>query len=223
MISIRGRWISWCVPISALTSAIFFLSSALAADVVVKRKNIDNLTAQELAAYEHAIQIMKDRSAANQYDKSGYLWQAWVHNCPSTWVPKDGKEDGRKPLCNFWQGGAPTDRTNYNLAHPGMCEHGKDLFLPWHRAEFYYFEAILQDTDPQGTITDSRGQKGPSTKNIAVPYWNWTRPPTGLRYPVAFENQKSPLFHDNRAADAIAPGTAFPFASPYLIAYMIRF
>jgi len=35
-----------------------------------------------------------------------------------------------------------------SLAHPGMCEHGKDLFLPWHRAEFYYFEKILQGADP---------------------------------------------------------------------------
>jgi tyrosinase len=225
MVAIEGRWSSWWLPTLALAGVIFSLSPALAADQIVQRKNIDKLTPQELAAYEHAIQIMKDRSATNQYDKTGYLWQAWVHNCPATWVPKDGKEDGRKPLCNFWQGGAPAtaDRPRYNLLHPGMCEHGKDLFLPWHRAEFYYFETVLQGTDPQGTITDSRGQTGPSTKNLAVPYWNWTRPPTGARYPLAFENPKSPLFHDNRASDPISSGSAYPFASAYLVAYMIRF
>lgn len=195
---------------------------ALAADGVLKRKNIDDLTPQELAAYEHAIQIMKDRSAKNQYDKSGLLWQAWVHNCPSTWVPKDGKEDGRDPGCHFWTRPPQPDPAKYELAHPGMCEHGKDLFLPWHRAEFYFFEKIVQGADPDGTITDSRGRTGPSTKNVAVPYWNWTRAPSGGRYPVAFEDEKSPLFHKKRARDPIAPGNSYPFASLYLISYMVQ-
>ena len=31
------------------------------------RKNIDMLTPQELVAYEHAVQILKDRSAENPY------------------------------------------------------------------------------------------------------------------------------------------------------------
>lgn len=195
---------------------------ALAADVL-KRKNVDNLTAQELAAFEHAIQIMKDRSAKNQYDRSGYLWQAWVHNCVSTYVPKDGKPDGRKPICDFWEGGPPDDLAKYDLAHPGMCEHGKDLFLPWHRAQFYYFEKILQGTDPDGTIADSRGQTGPSTRAVTVPYWNWTRPPSGVRYPAAYEKPTSPLFHENRNHDPIAPGSAFPFATSFLLGYMIQF
>ena len=165
---------SWRPACLALIGLLVATSSALADDIV-KRKSIDKLTAQELAAYEHAIQIMKDRSKANQYDKSGFLWQAWVHNCPAVWVPKDGKDDGREPLCDFWEGREPDDTSKYNLAHPGMCEHGKDLFLPWHRAEFYYFEKILQATDPDGVITDSRGQKGPSTKNVPVP---WRSPGT---------------------------------------------
>jgi len=213
---------------AAALEILFVLSmlSALAATAdIVKRKNIDKLTPQELAAYEHAIQILKDRSKANQYDKTGYLWQAWVHNCVSTWVPNDGKEDGRPPVCNFWEGGEPedADKAKYTLARPGMCEHAKDLFLPWHRAEFYYFEKVLQATDPDGTITDSRGQKGPSTKNLGVPYWNWTRVPSGKRYPAAFENPKSPLFDDTRAGDPIAQGSAYPFASLYLVGYMVRF
>lgn len=207
----------------AICAAAFLLAlaPALAADVL-KRRNIDDLSRQELAAYEHAIQIMKDRSAKNQYDKSGYLWQAWVHNCPSTWVPKDGKEDHRTPGCSFWTRVAPPDQTNYVLAHPGMCEHGKDLFLPWHRAEFYFFEKILQGSDPDGTITDSRGQTGPSTKTVTVPYWNWTRAPSGARYPRAFENPQSPLFHANRASDAVAPANSYPFSSRYLISYMVQ-
>ena len=207
----------------AVCALVFFIAVPALAQNVLKRKNIDSLTPQELAAFEHAIQIMKDRSKRNQYDKTGFLWQAWVHNCPSTWVPKDGKEDGRDPVCNAWEGGEPADTTNYVLAHPGMCEHGKDLFLPWHRAQFYYFEKILQGTDPDGTITDSRGQTGPSTRNVTVPYWNWTRPPSGGRYPKAFEREGSPLFHKNRASDPIAPGQSFAFATSFLLGYMIHF
>ena len=217
----RMRWRVTRFSIGVLLSLC--MGPALAADGVLKRKNIDNLTTQELAAFEHAIQIMKDRSAKNQYDKSGYLWQAWVHNCPSKWVPKNGKEDGRKPVCDFWERERPDDPSKYELAHPGMCEHGKDLFLPWHRAQFYYFERILQGTDPDGTIADSRGKTGPSTKNVTVPYWNWTRPPTGGRYPAAYENLTSPLFHKNRASDPIAPGSAFPFATSFLLGYMVHF
>lgn len=203
--------------------AFFITVGPVLAQNVLKRRNIDDLSPQELSAYEHAIQILKDRSAKNQYDKSGLLWQAWVHNCPSTWVPKDGKEDNRVPGCSFWTKVPPPDQTNYVLARPGMCEHGKDLFLPWHRAEFYFFEKIIQGADPDGTITDSRGQTGPSTRNVTVPYWNWTRAPSGARYPVAFENPNSPLFHKNRSSDPIAPGNSYPFASRYLISYMVQF
>ena len=199
----RAVWRQFAVCAAAFLIAF---SPALAADVL-KRRNIDDL---------------KDRSATNQYDKSGFLWQAWIHNCPSTWVPKDGKEDHRTPGCSFWTRVPPPDQTNYVLARPGMCEHGKDLFLPWHRAEFYFFEKILQGADPDGTIADSRGQTGPSTKNVTVPYWNWTRAPSGARYPKAFENPQSPLFHTNRASDLVAPGNSYPFSSLYLISYMVQ-
>jgi hypothetical protein len=215
------RSVRWLAAIGFLAGMFLTILPASAADVL-KRRNIDDLSPNELAAYEHAIQILKDRSAQNQYDKSGYLWQAWIHNCPSTWVPKDGKEDHRVPGCSFWTRVPPPDQTNYVLARPGMCEHGKDLFLPWHRAEFYFFEKIIQGADPDGTITDSRGQRGPSTKNVTVPYWNWTRAPSGARYPKAFENQNSPLFHKNRASDPVAPGNSYPFSSLALISYMVQ-
>ncbi|WP_373413916.1 tyrosinase family protein [Ensifer aridi] len=58
--------------------------------------------------------------------------------------------------------------------NPG-CEHWKHQFFPWHRAMLSHFEEGLRSTDP-------------STRNVTVPYWDWTRPPSGKRYPVAFEN-----------------------------------
>ena len=73
----------------ALAALLMALTGAASAQVPL-RKNIDLLTKDELAAYEHAIQILKDRSNVNPYDKTGYLWQAWVHNCPFIWQPASG-------------------------------------------------------------------------------------------------------------------------------------
>lgn len=45
------------------------------------RKNIENLSASELSAYAHAIQITKDRSKANPNDPEGYdFWAAYHDN-----------------------------------------------------------------------------------------------------------------------------------------------
>jgi hypothetical protein len=45
-----------------------------------KRKNIETLTAAELQAYEHAIQIVKARSTANPNDPAGYQFWASLHD-----------------------------------------------------------------------------------------------------------------------------------------------
>lgn len=165
-----------------------------------QRKNIDLLTTQELAAYEHAIRILKNRSAVNPFDRSGYRWQAWVHNCPFIWQPANGvgAPDSHGDDCDFFSPDPPSP--GLVGVHPGVCEHGKDLFLLWHRAQFYYFEQILRRTDPDGLT-------GPPTRNVAIPFWNWTRAPTGVRYPKAFENENSPLFHihKKRNRDALTP------------------
>src|SRR5262249_50657322 len=169
------------------------LADGATAQVAV-RKNIDLLTPKELAAYEHAMQILKDKSEANGYDNAGYRWQAWIHNCPFIWQPQSGigAHDDR---CDR---GHPPPGPGMIGVHPGNCEHFKDVFLPWHRAHLYYFEQILRATEPDGTVTDSRGITGPSTKDVAIPFWNWTLPPSGTRYPKAFERVGSPLYHDNR-------------------------
>ena len=191
------------VPL-AIAMIVIALAGAASAQTPL-RKNIDLLSKDELAAYEHAIQIMKDRSAANPYDKSGYLWQAWVHNCTFIWQPANGigapgSHGGR---CDNAMVSPPAP--DFVASHPGVCEHHKDLFLIWHRAQFYYFEKILQATDPDGTVTDSRGMKGPGTRNVAVPFWNWTRPPSGVRYAKALEDRNSPLFHERRKQTAVTP------------------
>lgn len=71
------------------------------------------------------------------------------------------------------------------------CEHQNDLFFPWHRSLLYYFEEALRKTD-------ELGNSGPSTKDVTIPYWDWTVAPSGNRYPLRFEEENSPLSHSGR-------------------------
>jgi tyrosinase len=68
----------------------------------------------------------------------------------------------------------------------GPCEHKNDTFMPWHRAHLFLFEEALRRSDP------------PRTETVTVPYWNWSALPSGWRYPKAFENESSVLFHEFR-------------------------
>ncbi|MFY0598594.1 MAG: tyrosinase family protein [Cyclobacteriaceae bacterium] len=180
------------------------------------RKNIDELSPVELATYEHAIQLMQDKSAENPYLKDGYAWQAWVHNLNRVSVPKVNElKQGDMNPTQFYKYAGDTTYIDGTYGYPGMCEHAKDLFFFWHRAQFYYFEKVLQNTDPDGTIVDSKGNVYP-TKNLGVPFWNFTRKPTGVRFPEVFEDKSSVLYHTGRDTAAIA----YPFTSPYLLAYL---
>jgi tyrosinase len=51
------------------------------------------------------------------------------------------------------------------------CEHGTDLFLPWHRAYLYYFELALQTQVP----------------GVTLPWWDWT---VSDRLPKAYADDK---------------------------------
>jgi tyrosinase len=115
------------------------------------RKNIDSLTPQELADYEHALSKLQEISSGNPQSIDGYTYFEQLH-------------DGDL----------------------GPCEHKNDTFMPWHRAHLFLFEEALRRSDP------------PRTQNVTLPYWDWTALPSGGRYPKAFENRSSVLFHDFR-------------------------
>ena len=73
----------------------------------------------------------------------------------------------------------------------GPCEHKNDTFMPWHRAHLFLFEEALRRSDP------------PRTATVTVPYWDWSALPSGKRYPKAFENRSSALFHEFRKDRAV--------------------
>ena len=68
----------------------------------------------------------------------------------------------------------------------GGCVHASTDFLPWHRILLVQFETALQNSDP------------PRTSNVTLPYWDFSKPPTGRRFPKALEDQSSVLWHANR-------------------------
>src|SRR5882724_7013175 len=67
------------------------------------------------------------------------------------------------------------DRTRPD-GEPGGCEHRSERFFPWHRAHLAGFEKILRATDPARTA------------NVTIPYWDWTKPASGVRFPKALED-----------------------------------
>lgn len=92
----------------------------------------------------------------------------------------------------------PDDESGYdfqadlhNDTEVGPCEHGNDLFLPWHRAHLHYFEGLLQDADP------------PRTAGVTIPYWDWLHLESGPRkFPDAFyQTGLSAADRDEEAVD----------------------
>ena len=87
----------------------------------------------------------------------------------------------------------PNDPTGYDYQvqiHRQRCQHNSELIWPWHRAFLYYFEDLLRASDPDNPETP--------TKDVTLAYWDWTKPPSAVSYPTAFENPVSPLFHAGR-------------------------
>ena len=139
------------------------------------RRNIDSLTPQVLADYEHAVSRLLAISQQDPDSIDGYTYFEQLH-------------DGEL----------------------GPCEHANDTFMPWHRAHLFVFEEALRRSDP------------PRTENVAVPYWDWSALPSGSRFPKAFENTDSVLFHDFREATPIcrAAGDADCMRLPFPRAYL---
>lgn len=191
------------------------------------RKNIDDLTPAELDAFKHAVDQLKQKSQRNIFDRSGFLWQAWVHNCPAVQVPNSRKSPMSAEALAGWLSNPERNSCDTFAmvkgtmragdAHqelPGECEHQKDTFLQWHRAQLYYYEQALRAADPEGL-------HGPKTADVTLPYWNFTHKPSGVRFPKAFEDPTSPLF--DRTRNTALLDSSMATASPYLLAYQIYY
>lgn len=144
-----------------LLAVVSLPSPSFGQQKLISRRNIDDLSIQELKDYEDAVDELKKRSGVDQTNIRGYQYMADLHN-----VSRD------HPDGSF-----------------GACEHGNEEFFPWHRAHLVLFERLLQEIDP----------------SLRIPYWDWTKPPSGNRMPVAFERTTSSLFHAGRYPVGVPP------------------
>ena len=99
--------------------ATFAISALAQAPAVRKRRNVDCLSADDVATFRHAFDVLKKRDPAkdNPADPlhNSFQWYTVLHN---------------------GDGGVST------------CNHGNELFLTWHRALLLVFEKALQESDP---------------------------------------------------------------------------
>src|SRR5688572_23215491 len=130
----------WMLSVTVGLAVLYLSNGILLAQQAKERKNIDDLSAQELAAYRHAVnRIMKSTDPHNNY-----VYHANLHNL-------------------------------FSSSPPLGCEHGNDLFFPWHRYHLHHFELALQNSDPNHPTL--------STKDVTIPYWDWTKQASGKRFP----------------------------------------
>ncbi|MCP3406172.1 tyrosinase family protein [Bradyrhizobium sp. CCGB01] len=129
--------------LSASIALLLVASLAHAADLRT-RKSIDDLSADELETYIHAVKQVRDKSIADPLVQFSYAHMAGLHNIPALFS--------------------------------GACMHHTYNFWAWHRAHLINYEDALRASDP------------PRTANVMVPYWDWTKKPSGKRFPVVFEN-----------------------------------
>ena len=186
------------------SAMLILICLSATSQTVLPRRNIEDLDPEgdEFKAYTHALQILKDRSEENLYNVESFSWQAWVHNSSNVSLPNGEqvpRDSVNQPDPEYYKMAAEHKYSGSDkVGHPGQCVHRTDIFLAWHRAEFYYFEQILKNTDPDGTFTDSKGNTGPATANLRIPYWDLTEKPTGNRFPEVFEDESSILWVDHR-------------------------
>jgi tyrosinase len=87
------------------------------------------------------------------------------------------------PKCNL-----PTAQNDYdcwaayhNNAIRYGCQHGSDLFWPWHRYHLVEFEEALRHSD---------AAHPERVRDVTLPFWNWTAPASGASFPKSLEQEK---------------------------------
>lgn len=73
----------------------------------------------------------------------------------------------------------------HGLTLPTWCEHGTDLFLPWHRAYLFFWELAMQTR--LGPRLSVRAPDDPGLAQVGLPWWDWTASQAaGTGLPAAF-------------------------------------
>ena len=158
---------------------ILVLSAIFAADMAYAqtvRKNINNLSAQELQSLRRGVEVMKSRdSAARNSANWRRSWQFWAN------MHLHFGQNCNGPVLGHPSFAGQQDWTAQSVAETRtwcQCEHGTDHFIAWHRMYLWYFERVLSQAagDP----------------NLHLPYWDYSDP-ASRELPVAY---RSPTYVD---------------------------
>jgi tyrosinase len=90
-----------------------------------------------------------------------------------------------------------------------QCQHATWYFLPWHRMEIFWFEAVCRSIIAGLPDVDEE-----TKRTWALPYWNYDQDgsraiPPAFRDPT-FEGRTNPLFEPNRGPGINAATTLMP-------------
>ena len=127
-------------------------------------------------AYADAVGVMKQRSAVDRDDPTGWSYQASVHALPP---------------------GTPAD------AFQNQCQHGSWFFLPWHRIYLHWFEEIVRDivrTELPNVSQQVRDTWALPYWDYSRGGQNerWRRLPRAFRTPTKVDGSPNPLFTSRR-------------------------
>jgi hypothetical protein len=189
--------INFSISTSCLLIVFFvFITVSSSAQTHIRYSVNDYFSSKKnLESFKKGIRVMKERSAKNPLDKTGWVVQANLHACidckeAKKWV-KEGQID---PSWEKWiyDGCNACNKSVMN----NLCQHDHWFFLAWHRMYLYYFERILREAsgDP----------------SLSLPYWNYTDPSEKFTsLPEYYLSDE--LFSPDRALNEI--GTQLPSTS----------
>ena len=171
------------------------------------RHNVFSDEGQKAAElYEKAVGLMKARSAANEADPFGWLYQAGIHG--TFWTNLDDLtskavsrgygtrqsiKNGKSLLNNcthfsgLWNNVARQGEDSANLA---IANDITINFLAWHRLYLQSFESVVRHVLEEAEITGA--------DHWALPYWNYTAEGED-KLPDQFLASNSPLYEKSRS------------------------
>lgn len=145
---------------AALVLALGVAPRGAGAQTVAERKSVTELTPAEIMSLRRGVARMMSRNTAGRstanFRRSWVFWANLHSHYGSTCRgPVTGPDmEGVRA----WAASNTAERATWC-----RCEHGTDLFLPWHRMALWYFERVLQ--------------QAAGDTQLRLPYWDYVTDP----------------------------------------------
>ena len=144
--------------VASLLSAMALCLAATAAEAQAIRRNVNDLSASDVAALRRGVAVMMSRDNAPR-DSADWRrsWQFWVNmhgyfsdtgQCRGAL----GNQTGMSTI-ELWSTSNTAEQRTWCA-----CRHNIDAFLTWHRMYLVYFERVLRQAAGSNTLR--------------LPYWD---------------------------------------------------